>query len=127
VLATAALADVPGQMSYQGTLTDENGVAVDTTVGMDFTLYADSLGISTLWTETQPAVEVTSGVFNVLLGSQNPLSKEIFSGAPLWLGIAVGADPEIVPRQKIATVGYAFRAAGADTADFALNSLGGHG
>jgi len=53
LLSTAALAEVPGQMNYQGTLTDSNGVAVDDIVSMTFRIYADSTGGSALWSETQ--------------------------------------------------------------------------
>ncbi len=123
LLATAAHAVVPGLMSYQGTLTDAGGVVVDTTVAMTFTIYYDSTGGASLWTETQPAVVVESGIFNVLLGSVNPLSEGLFGGTPSrWLGIQVGGDPELVPRQRIVTVAHAFHAAVAETADYALSA-----
>jgi len=123
LFAATALADVPGQISYQGTLTDDSDVALDTTVAMIFTIYYDSTGAASIWTETQPAVEVTSGIFNVLLGSVNPLSEGLFGGSPSrWLGVQVGGDPELVPRQRIVTVAHAFHAAVAETADYALSA-----
>jgi len=125
LLSTAALADVPGLMNYQGTLTDVDGVALDTTVSMTFSIYTDSTGGSSLWTETQSSVVVDHGLFNVLLGRANAISDAVFNGASRWLGIQVESDPELVPRQRIASVGYAFRASESDTADYARSGLTG--
>jgi len=120
LLPTVALADVPGMVSYQGTLTDDGGVALDTTVAMTFTIYDDSTGYLTLWSETQPSVAVTDGVFDVLLGSVSPLSKSLFgSTASCWLGVQVGSDPEMAPLQRMAAVPFAFCAAEAETAGYA--------
>jgi hypothetical protein len=110
-------------MNYQGTLTDAYGVALDTTVSMTFTIYDDSTGGSTKWTETQPAVEVSSGIFNVLLGSVNSIPDTVFKNPERWLGVQVSGDAEMTPRQRIAAVGYSFRAAEADTAEYAKMSL----
>jgi hypothetical protein len=119
LLSTAALADVPGLISYQGTLTDDGGVALDTTVAMTFSIYPDSNAGPQLWTETQPSVEVTDGLFNVLLGRVIPLSDAVFLESERWLGVQVGGDPEMTPRQRIGSVAYAFRTARADTAEYA--------
>jgi len=117
LFSTAVLAEVPGLMNYQGTLTDVDGVALDTTVSMTFSIYTDSTGGSSLWTETQSSVVVDHGLFNVLLGRVNA------NGASRWLGVQVGVDPELAPRQRIASVGYAFQAAEADTADYSRKAL----
>ena len=107
LLSTTALAEVPGLMNYQGTLTDGDGVALDTTVSMTFSIYTDSVGGSQVWTETQLAVAVGSGLFNVLLGSVNRIPDTVFKDPERWLGVQVGGDPELTPRQRIASVGYA--------------------
>lgn len=125
LLSTAALADVSGLMNYQGTLTYGDGVALDTTISMTFSIYTDSTGGTQVWTETQAAVVVSNGLFNVLLGSVNAISDTVFSDPVRWLGVQVGGDPELTPRQRIAVVGYAFQAAEADTADYARNGGGG--
>ncbi len=119
LLSTAAWADVPGLINYQGTLTDSSGAGLDTTVSMTFTIYSDSTGGSKIWTETQSAVVVSHGLFNVLLGSVNAIQDTIFNAASRWLGVKVGGDPETGPLKRIVTVGYAFRAAEADTARYA--------
>jgi hypothetical protein len=122
LLSTAALADVPGLISYQGTLTDDSGVALDTTVSMTFTIYNDSTGPNFLWTETQSSVVVNHGLFNVLLGRVNPIPGTVFDWLTCWLSVRVGSDPALQPRQRIASAGYSFRAAEADTADYARSA-----
>jgi len=127
LIAAAAAAETPGLISFQGTLTGAGGAALDTTVSMTFTIHDDSTAGTTLWTETRPAVAVSGGLFNVLLGNITPLSDQMFTDPDRWLGIQVGGDAELLPRQRIAAVGYAFRAAGADTAEFARSAAGASG
>jgi hypothetical protein len=123
MLSTVALADVPGLINYQGTLTDEYGVAMDTTVSMTFSIYTDSTGGAQVWTESQLAVTVSSGLFNVLLGSVNTIPDTVFHGISRWLGVQVEGEPEMTPRQRIVAVGYAFRTAEADSANYARISI----
>jgi hypothetical protein len=110
LLSMAALADVPGLMNYQGTLTDSTGVALDTTVSMTFSINTDSVGGTQIWTETQSSVTVSHGLFNVLLGSLNAIEDTVFKETSRWLGVRVESDPELVPRQRIAGAAYAFKA-----------------
>jgi hypothetical protein len=116
VAAPMATADVPHQMNYQGQLTDELGAPLDTVVSMTFTIYNDSSGGTVLWTETQAGVEVSGGLFDVLLGSAPPIPDTVFADDWTWLGIQIGADPEIAPLTKLVTVPYAFRVATVDGA-----------
>jgi hypothetical protein len=113
-----ALAEVPQMINYQGKLTKTTGAPLDTTVQMVFSIY-DSVGAS-LWTETQPAVVVEKGVFNVLLGSVDSIPYSVFDGAIRYLGVKVGDDPEITPRKPMVSVGYAFHSGTADTAKFTI-------
>ncbi|KPL03673.1 MAG: hypothetical protein AMJ73_05800 [candidate division Zixibacteria bacterium SM1_73] len=121
-LASNAAADVPTLMQYQGFLTDEAGEPMHTTVSMTFTIYDNSTGSGVIWTETQDSVIVDNGLFNVLLGSVNPISDTVFSDTVRWLGITVAPDPEITPRTRLVTVPYAFRTATADGATGGLIS-----
>jgi hypothetical protein len=122
MVSTAVLAEVPGLINYQGTLTDEYGVALDTTVAMTFSIYTDSIGGSQVWTETQSAVGVNSGIFNVLLGRVNAISDTVFNDPSRWLGIQVGGDAELQPRQRMAAVAYALRSAdGGSDGDWTLS------
>jgi hypothetical protein len=117
----AARADVPGMINFQGTLTDEDGVALDTTLYIAFEIYTDSTGGTRLWGESQ-SVTVTQGVFSVLLGSQGALADSIFSGASRWLAIRVEDDPEMAPRQRIVSSAYAIHASQSDTAEYARSA-----
>jgi hypothetical protein len=119
----AGFAAVPETINYQGTLSDPAGVPINASVDMTFTLYSDAGGASpTGWAETHTGVTVTNGLFNVTLGAVVPLNLADFDN-PAWLGIKVGADPEMTPLQAITSVGYALRAKGAEAAVLAVVSL----
>ncbi len=113
---SSANAAVPQLINYQGVLTDSTGSGLDTTVSMVFTIYDDpSAGVS-VWTETQPVVTVSAGLFNVLLGSVAPILDTVFNGTTRYLGIAVAGDPEISPRTALVSVPYAQRVSTVDGA-----------
>ncbi len=71
---------IPTMINYQGYLTDASGNPINGTVGMTFSIYTTASGGSALWTETQSSVSVTDGLFNVLLGSVNPINASQFTG-----------------------------------------------
>ena len=83
-------------ISYQGRLTDDGGNPITGPQAMTFTIY-DGAGASK-WTESHPAVQVSEGLFNVILGSQSALPDSVFTGEDRYLGITVSGDPEISPR-----------------------------
>jgi hypothetical protein len=97
-------ASVPEMINYQGVLTDDDGNPLDTTVSMVFTLYSAETGGTALWTETHGAVSITGGLFTVLLNIPSTAMKS----TNLWLGLAVGDDPEMSPRQRIASAPFAY-------------------
>ena len=96
-------------ISYQGRLADSSGNPITTSgVAMQFRLYDVDTGGAPLWEETQAAVPVEDGLFHVLLGSTNPIPVSLLaSNSTLWLGITVGSDSEMTPREQIASVPYA--------------------
>jgi len=96
-------------ISYQGRLADSSGNPVTTSgVGMQFRLYNTDTGGSPLWEESHTAVPVEDGLFHVLLGSTNPIPVSLLANnSTLWLGIKVGSDSEMSPREQIASVPYA--------------------
>jgi hypothetical protein len=107
-------ADVPGMISYQARLTDPAGnLPSDGTYSITFRIYPEESGGTPLWMETQE-VNVKDGLFSVLLGKNSPIPSDVFSEPNRWLGVQIGDDPEMTPRHRIATVGYAFNA---DTVD----------
>lgn len=94
-------------INYQGYLTDSDGNPVTETVEMVFRLYNSETGGEAQWTETQ-TVEVADGLFNVLLGEASAIPANVIANNDdLWLGIAVGGDTEMSPRDKIASSPYA--------------------
>lgn len=86
-------------ISYQGRLTDDGGNPINGTQAMTFTIY-DGVGVSK-WTESHPTVQVNDGLFSVILGSQSVLPDSVFTGDDRFLGITIGADPEITPRTQL--------------------------
>ena len=105
---------VPQLINYQGQLTAPDGTPLDTTVSVTFTVYDAFTGGTNLWTETQPSVAVENGLFAVQLGSVTALN-DLFT-ANRWLGIAVGNDTEMLPRQQIVSVAHSYRVGTVDGA-----------
>jgi hypothetical protein len=107
-LAAAAVhAQVPQTMAYQGFLTTSAGQPVSASLSMTFSLYDQVSAGTALWTETR-TVQVSNGAYTVLLGEVTPLVLAF--DKPYWLGVAVGPDPEMTPRQALASAPYAFKA-----------------
>ncbi|MCK4739315.1 MAG: hypothetical protein KAT46_05145, partial [Deltaproteobacteria bacterium] len=82
-----------------------------------FAIYdADAAG-NTLWTETQVGIDVINGLFTVTLGETTPIDSAVISQANLWLGVTVGIEPEMTPRQELTSVAFALQAGVAVTAE----------
>ncbi len=114
--ASAVLAATPSMFNYQGRLTDGAGNPVpDATYSVTFTIYDASVGGAAIWSESR-TVTTTDGLFSILLGGITPVSDAVFADVTRYLGIAVGADPEISPRAMLVTVPYAFRTSTVDGA-----------
>jgi len=124
LLCTVAtgIAGVPQMINFQGRLTDAEDQPLNDTLSITFSIYADNDGVTLLWGETNGSVTVFKGIFNVLLGSINPIPDTVFTGAERWLGMRVGTDDEMRPLKPIVSVGYAFHSATSDSAKFALNA-----
>lgn len=110
-------AEVPQSINYQGLLTGSDGNPIpDGDYEMSFAIYdAPTDGIS-LWTESQ-TVTVTNGRYNVILGQPGNLLDPDDFERELYLGVTVGADAEMMPRQKLISTPFAMKAAKADDAD----------
>lgn len=110
LLEMVAHAEIPQLINYQGVLTTISGAPINGTVSLTFSIYDVSTGGTALWAETQ-SVNVTNGLFNVLLGSVVSVAN-VFNGNDRWLGINVVGDPggEMIPRNKLVSVGYALTA-----------------
>ncbi|MCI0330449.1 MAG: tail fiber domain-containing protein [candidate division Zixibacteria bacterium] len=112
----AVWAAVPQLINFQGVLRDGSGNPVaNGSYSVIFTIYDDPAAGNVLWAETT-SVSTTSGLFTVLLGSTNPVPDSAFRDTTRYLGIKVGADPEMTPRQRLVSVGYGYRVSSVDGA-----------
>ncbi len=117
LICVYSYADVPKMINFQGRLTDASGKFVaDGNYSLTFKIYADSTGGSSKWSETK-SVAVSKGLFNAILGSQTPIPDSIFNYTNTWLGIQVGADPEMTPRQRLSSLGYSYYSLNSDKLD----------
>ncbi len=99
-----AAGQIPQMLNYQGALIDAGGAVVDDgDYSMTFSLYDVSAGGTALWTETQ-TVAVAKGIFNVILGSSEPLDLDF--DAQYWLGISVAGEAELTPRIELTAAAY---------------------
>lgn len=115
VMQTNGFGYVPQQINYQGYLTDNSGNPVNGDHTMTFTIYNADSGGTGLWTETQ-TVSVADGVYNVILGQPgNEINPGDIDGN-LYLGVTVGSDDEMTPRQSITATAFSLRSALADDA-----------
>ncbi|MDD5718067.1 MAG: hypothetical protein PHQ53_00085 [Candidatus Krumholzibacteria bacterium] len=117
-------AEIPHLINYQGILTNADGVPIDGTHDLTFSIYENSTTETALWTEVHTAVSVADGLFNVILGGVSSFPEDLYEGAERWMGITVDTDEEISPRMRLTSVPWALRAAVADTA---LTGVGGGG
>ncbi len=124
LLACFASAAPPQTINYQGYLTNPGGSPINSSVGITFKLYNAASGGAPLFTEVQPSVAVSSGNFNAVIGAISPITLPF--DVPYWLTVTINADPEMSPRQPLASSAYAFRAAAlASTATLAGSQLTG--
>ena len=118
ILVSAAQAEVPHLINYQGRLTNSNGDPLKGAHNITFRIYDAQTAGSILWQEAHSGIVVQKGVFSILLGSVTDLALSF--DKPYYLGIKVGTDSEMNPRQRITSAGYAIRS---ETAEDALESV----
>jgi hypothetical protein len=101
-------------ISYQGRLADSSGNPLTGKYNLEFRVYDVPTGGVPLWTEMWTganAVDVSDGLFNVMLGSiDNTLASAIEGHDELYLGITVGTDSEMVPRVQLGSVPFSMQA-----------------
>jgi hypothetical protein len=104
-------AAVPTGITQQGRVLDADGNAIAGEVTMVFTAYDEATDGTSLWTETQ-SITLDEGYFSARLGedSDNPFPDDFFDGSVRYIGITIGSDDELAPRERIASVPYAYHA-----------------
>ncbi|MBI4061249.1 MAG: hypothetical protein HY403_07445, partial [Elusimicrobia bacterium] len=108
-ISIASAQDVPARTHFQGRLTDSSNNPLSGPNGFVFAIYDDPTAGSLLWTETQPAVSVTNGVFAVQLGAVTPLPSSLFAGSTTYLQVTVNGNV-MTPRERLVTVPFAHNA-----------------
>jgi hypothetical protein len=97
----------PTTLPFQGRLVKQIGGNVNGVEKLTLRLYTLPTGGAPIWTEVQPAVSVTNGLFKTELGSVTALPVALFDGRTVYLGVQVGTDPEMVPRLVLTSQAYA--------------------
>ena len=116
-LTTVLQAAVPGVINYQGRLTNATGTPVpDGSHFLRFQIYSVPTGGAPLWDSQIRNVQVNAGLFSYRLGQDVSFPDDLFDSGNRWLGITVGADPELSPRKQLAATPYAHRVATVDGA-----------
>ena len=110
ILPGLVLGQIPKTMSYQGVLIDAEGNPVpDGNVVLTFKIYDTATDGESLYQETHNEVNVAGGIFNIIIGSTNPLNLPF--DKPYWLGITVGAEgSELTPRIELTSSAYSLNA-----------------
>jgi hypothetical protein len=88
----------------QGRLTDASGNPLNGTYNLTFSLYDVSSGGTALCEDTD-SVNVANGLFTA---SMDFCTASDIDGRQLWLGVEVGTDSEMTPRQGVYAVPYAW-------------------
>jgi hypothetical protein len=89
-------AEVPGTMTYQGSLSDNAGNPVDGTIELTFSIPG------TTWTEKHTGVSVKKGLFGVLLGSKSSLINVDFS-QPRSLRVEYNGTSQTISLSSVGT------------------------
>lgn len=119
-ITSLVFADIPEIITYQGKLTDIDGIPVDESKLIKFIIYDADVDGNILWNSQFQTVPVSNGLFSISLGqtpAMDPLPTSIFSsGYVRYLGITVGTDDEMAPRTQLTSEAYAYHALNADNA-----------
>jgi hypothetical protein len=116
---------VPALLNYQGYLANSSdSSAITDTLEMTFRLFDSQTKGAELWAEAHPAVEVTDGLFQVLLGGMTPFPLNLFDENTLWLQTEIGTEA-LSPRKPLVSAAYSQRSGDADyatTAEWATDA-----
>jgi hypothetical protein len=107
-----AVAQVPAEVPVQGFLTDDQGVPIDGSVSVEFTIYDAATSGTEMHTQTE-TVDADAGAFSVHL---TPPLTVFENNTDLYLGLAVDGGAEMSPLLKMGSVPYAAVAGNAQNA-----------
>ena len=105
-------AEIPQAINYQGKVTDAGGdPVVDGTYTMQFRIYDTATGGTELWASGSCLVDVSGGIFAVMLGESPQTPLDLTFDADYWLEVEIAGDVQ-TPRVPMGSVGYAYMASG---------------
>ena len=104
LLPGASAAIVNDIVQVQGRLTDANGNPINGPVDVTASIYDAPTGGAQRCSDSD-SVTASNGLFTMAMDF---CTASDFNGDALWLGLKVGSDPEMTPRQEIAAVPYAW-------------------
>lgn len=95
------------ELNHQGRLLDASDTPIDGVVTLTFRIFEVPTGGAPLWSETQPGVTVTDGLFATTLGAISPLSADVLTPSAMapnhWLEVTVNGVV-ISPRLALGAV-----------------------
>jgi len=107
----SAQAAMPANFNYQGFLRNPDNTLVTGSYDITIKIYDQAASGTALHTETFTSVAVRDGLFNVVLGDATAFPAHLFTAhSELYIGVQVGTDPELIPRQKVHPVPWALQA-----------------
>ncbi|HIO70444.1 MAG TPA: hypothetical protein EYG60_00770 [Campylobacterales bacterium] len=103
ILTIATFAEIPKTINYQGFLTNRDGSRVNGDIEITFSIYNTAINGRPLWREKR-VVKVSNGFYSIILGEKEPINIDF--DTQYWLGVKIGDEVEMKPRQKLASVPY---------------------
>lgn len=105
--AIAPAQTVKFPVTYQGRLTNNTGKPVaNTMLTFVFGVYEQPETGSAVWAQTSVLTTTAEGLFTTILEIDPPLGIKDLSS--MWLGVKVGTDDEMTPRQRLGGAPFAF-------------------
>jgi len=112
--------DVPHLIQYQGKATDKTSVLpLSGNHNITLRIYDSPTTTTILWEEQHLSVPLTNGNFSLQMGSQNALDLPFDKS--YWLGLEIDNDGEMLPRERLVSVPYAYYAE--KTKSFSIPSI----
>ena len=99
----------PGLTNYQGRLTSPGGIPLAGTYSVKFSIYESPTGGIAIWDETHSITTDANGFFTVVLGGVTSFLDNAIEDSARYMGITIGADPELIPRSRITASPWAMR------------------
>ncbi len=102
---------VPKTITYQGYITDSQGVPLDGEYSITFRIYDAENGGNLLWEAAVNNIQISNGAFTINLNVNLPFDEQY------WLGISIENGDELTPRIPFTSVPYSIRSGVAEDLD----------